>query len=126
MDEKEFFYTKTHEWLKVDGETGTIGITNYAQEHLTDIVFVEFPAVDSEFKKGEAWATLDSVKATGDINTPVDLKIVEVNSSLEDNWYNINQDPYGEGWIIKVKILNLDQLKELMNYDQYQEFLKTL
>ena len=125
MDEKGLYYTKTHEWLHIDGENGTIGITDYAQEHLTDIVFVEFPDVDAEFNKGDVWASLDSVKAAGDIYTPVDMKVVEVHSDLEDNWHNINEDPYGDGWLIKVKILKPEQVNELMNFEQYQEFLKT-
>jgi glycine cleavage system H protein len=126
MEEKELLYTKTHEWLKVDGDTGIVGITDYAQEHLTDIVYVEFPEIDSEFKKEEPLGTMDSVKATSDICAPVDIKIIEVNKGLEDNWYKINKDPYNEGWIIKVKILNAPQVNELMNYEKYQEYLKTL
>ena len=97
-------YTKEHEWVSLDGETATIGITDYAQSQLGDIVFVEFPDINSEINQNETFGVIEAVKTVADLFAPVSGEIIEVNSSLEDSPNFINSDPYGSGWIIKVKI----------------------
>ena len=97
-------YTKEHEWVSLDGETATIGITDYAQSQLGDIVFVEFPDINSEINQNETFGVIEAVKTVADLFAPVSGEIIEVNSSLEDSPNFINSDPYGSGWIIKIKI----------------------
>ncbi|CAN5629135.1 MAG: glycine cleavage system protein GcvH [Actinomycetota bacterium] len=98
-------YTKSHEWVRTDenGDTATIGITDHAQDELGDVVFVELPSVGDTFDKGETFGTVESVKAVSDLYAPIAGEVVEVNSALEDSPEKINEDPYGEGWILKLK-----------------------
>ncbi|MEO1442907.1 MAG: glycine cleavage system protein GcvH, partial [Chloroflexota bacterium] len=106
----------------VDGENGTVGITDYAQDALNDIVFIELPEVGETFKKGEAFGTVESVKAAADLNMPVDGEIVEVNESLEDTPETINASPYEDGWIIKIKITgSTDGMLDAKGYEAYNE-----
>lgn len=119
MNPKEYKYTKDHEWIKVKGEVATIGITNFAQEQLGDIVSVEFPKIGMEFSLGESLALIDSMKTTSDLYAPVSGEIIEVNSQLEERPELMNEDPFGEGWIIRLKIKNPSELENLMNVEEY-------
>jgi len=124
MNPKDLKYTKEHEWIKVEGDIGTMGVTNHAQEQLTDIVFVELPKVGKVVKQGETIAVLESVKAVSDVYSPVSGEVIEVNETLMNKLELINQQPYGEGWIAKLKIKDLKELDNLMSAEQYEEFLK--
>jgi glycine cleavage system H protein len=119
---KGLYYSKDHEWVKVEGEEALIGITDYAQEHLGDIVYVELPEIDDELEKEEAFSAVESVKAAADVFMPVSGKIIEVNEALEDDPALLNTDPY-ENWIAKVQLSNKDELEELMSSEEYEKFL---
>jgi glycine cleavage system H protein len=119
-------YTKDHEWIKVDGDAGTIGITDYAQEQLGEIVFVELPQVGKEFATHKEISVVESSKAAGDVYCPVGGKVTEVNSELESKPELINEDCYGAGWICKLKITDKKALNSLMDAKKYEEYLKTL
>jgi glycine cleavage system H protein len=111
-------YTKSHEWVRTEDDTATIGITDHAQDELGDVVFVELPGEGDTFDAGESFGTVESVKAVSDLYTPVGGEVVEVNSSLEDAPEKINEDPYGEGWIIK---LRTSDTAELLSSEDYEE-----
>lgn len=113
-------YAETHEWIRVDGETGTIGITEHAQAELTDIVYVELPQVGSPVEPKQATAVVESVKAASDIYSPVSGEVIEVNSELEGNPALVNTDPYGTGWLFKIKLLNPEQLGSLKHPTAYK------
>ena len=117
-------YTKEHEWVSLDGKTATIGITDYAQSQLGDIVFVEFPDINSEINQNETFGVIEAVKTVADLFAPVSGEIIEVNSSLEDSPNFINSDPYGSGWIIKVKINDSNEYNGLMSSDVYEEHIQ--
>jgi glycine cleavage system H protein len=119
-------YTKDHEWISVDGDVGTVGITKYAQEQLGDIVFVELPAVGKAITKGGEAAVVESVKAASDVYAPISGDVVAVNDALSDAPATVNEDAEGKGWFMKVKLKNPKELDELMSAEQYQEFVKTL
>ena len=121
---ENLLYTKEHEWLRVEGDIGVIGITHFAQEQLGDVVFVELPAVDSKLTKGGSFGVVESVKTVSDLYSPVNGSVVETNSGLDAAPEQVNTDPYGEGWIVKIKIDNQDELKELLSPEQYNELLK--
>lgn len=121
MDEKELKYTETHEWVSIDGEVATIGITNFAQEQLGDITFVNIEDVDTEVEKNSECGTIDSVKTVSDVMAPMSGEIAEINSQLEDKPELVNQDPFGDGWLLKIKISTPSEADELMNYDKYQK-----
>ena len=120
----EIKYTKEHEWISFDGEVAMIGITDHAQSQLGDIVFVELPDVDSEINQNDTFGVIEAVKTVADLFAPVKGLIIELNSSLEDSPDLINSDPYGAGWIIKVKVSNSNQYDDLMSSDEYEEFIK--
>ncbi len=122
---KELLYTEEHEWILVDdtNNTATIGITDYAQGELGDIVFVELPAVDDEVKQMEPFGTIEAVKAVSDLFSPLSGVIVEVNTILQDQPELINQDPYDKGWMIKVEISDPSELKSLMSPDDYKKHI---
>ena len=120
----DFKYTKEHEWVSLDGETATIGITDYAQSQLGDIVFVEFPDINFEINQNETFGVIEAVKTVADLFAPVSGEIIEVNSSLEDSPNFINSDPYGSGWIIKVKINDSNEYNGLMSSDVYEEHIQ--
>jgi glycine cleavage system H protein len=124
MDLKDFKFTKEHEWVKVEGDIAVVGITDYAQKELGDVVYVEPPEVGNTYEKEEACSNIESVKAVSDIYAPVSGEIIEVNEALEDNPEIVNKDPYGEGWLFKLKMENPDELEELMNTDAYDEYVK--
>ena len=111
-------YTKSHEWVRIEGDTATIGITDHAQEELGDVVFVELPDEGATFDAGESFGTVESVKAVSDLYTPVGGEVVEVNSALEDAPENINEDPYGEGWIVK---LRTSDEADLLSPEEYEK-----
>lgn len=124
MDLKDFKFTKEHEWVKVDNDVAAVGITDYAQKELGDVVYVELPSVGDTFEKGDACSNIESVKAVSDIYSPLTGEIVEVNENLEDQPETINKDPYEGGWIFKIKMENTEELNELMSSDEYEEYLK--
>ena len=113
-------YTKDHEWLKVEDNTALIGITDYAQGELGDIVFVDIDPDMEEIVKGESFGTIEAVKTVSDLFAPCNGKVLEVNPKLEDEPELINNDPYGEGWIIKIEMSNLEELNELLDNTSYQ------
>jgi len=116
-------YSETDEWVLVDGNTATIGISDFAQSQLSDIVFVEFKVeVGDEVKKETIIVTLDSAKATADVNLPVSGKITEVHTDLPDIMERINSDPYGDGWMLKVQLTNLGEVAKLMDVTAYEAF----
>ena len=117
-------YTKEHEWLKVNGETAIIGITEHAQSELGDIIFIEFPNIDQEIDKNEPFGTIEAVKTVADLFAPVSGKVIKINENLEDNPEFINSDPYVNGWIVKVSISDTSELKELMSADKYEELIR--
>ena len=117
-------YTKEHEWLKVDGETAIIGITEHAQSELGDIIFIEFPNIDQEIDKNEPFGTIEAVKTVADLFAPVSGKVIEINETLEDNPEFVNSDPYVNGWIVKVSISDISEMEELMSADKYAELIK--
>jgi len=120
---KELKYSKEHEWVKeVDGKY-LVGITEYAAEQLGDIVHVELPEQDAEFGMGETFGVVESVKSVSDVYMPLAGKIVEINSLLADNPGVMNEEPYGEGWMVKVDATELDDLEQLMSADAYKSFL---
>jgi len=118
---EELQYTRSHEWVRTEGDTATIGITEYAQEELGDIVFVELPEEGATFDAGDSLGTLESVKAVSDIYTPVGGEVVEVNSGLDDSPEKINEDPYGEGWIAKLSVSDEGDLLSASDYEQLLE-----
>ena len=117
-------YTKEHEWVKIEGETATVGITDYAQQQLGEITFVELPAVDKEFQQNDEMAVVESSKAASDIYSPASGKIIEVNSALESEPELINQDCYKAGWICKLSITDDKATENLMDAKQYGDYLK--
>ncbi|NOX35981.1 MAG: glycine cleavage system protein GcvH [Calditrichaeota bacterium] len=120
---EELKYTKDHEWARVDGDTVVVGITDYAQSELGDIVYVELPEVGAQVSQGESFGTIEAVKAVSDLYAPVSGEVIEVNEKLNDSPELVNQDPYGEGWMIKIKISNPAELDELLDKAQYEALL---
>ena len=113
-------YTKSHEWVRVAGNTATIGITDHAQQELTDIVFVELPEAGRQVKAGDACAVVESVKTASDIYAPVSGEIMETNKSVVDEPALTNSEPYDKGWFFKIKLSNPDEVKSLLSAQQYQ------
>jgi len=125
MKPEELKYTKDHIWVKADGDTAVVGLSDYAQNELGDIVFVEMPETGSKVTKGESFGTVESVKSVSDIIAPLNGEVVEFNQKLEDTPETINSDPYGEGWIIKMSISSADELGELLDHAAYNEFTES-
>ncbi len=119
-----FYYSEDHEWLKVEEGVGTIGITDFAQDELGDIVFVELPQVGDEFDKEDNFGVIESVKAVSDLYMPVSGEVVEVNEDLLDQPELVNDEPFKGGWIVKVSLSDEDELEELMDADEYSSFLE--
>ncbi len=119
----ELKYTKDHEWVKVEGDIITIGITDFAQGELGDIVYVEVETVDETLEAEEIFGTVEAVKTVSDLFLPVSGEIIEFNESLEDEPEKVNEDPYGEGWMIKVKISDKSQLDNLLDADAYKAII---
>ena len=116
-------YTKEHEWIKVEGERGRVGITHFAQSQLGDVVFVELPKVGRRLRQMETFGVVESVKAVSDLYCPLTGEVLEVNSVLESKPEQINADPYGQGWMIVVKIANPKELGNLMGAEKYKAYL---
>jgi glycine cleavage system H protein len=118
------YYHESHDWLSIDADTGTTGITDYAQAELGDIVFLELPASGTEVVMGESYGTIEAVKTVADLVSPLTGKIVEVNESLQEDASLVNTDPYGEGWTIRIRLADERELTELMSAEAYRESLE--
>ncbi|MEE9235196.1 MAG: glycine cleavage system protein GcvH [Candidatus Acidoferrales bacterium] len=125
MYPKDYRYTKEHEWIKVDSDIGTVGITHHAQEKLGDIILVELPKVGAHLKAMELFGTVESVKFVADFYSPVSGSVTEVNTALGDNPALVNQDPHGGAWLVKVKITHPKELDRLLTADAYQKFIES-
>lgn len=121
---KELRYSREHEWVAVEEGIATIGITDYAQEQLGDVVYVELPEVGAQVMKDEAFGVVESVKAVSDIYAPVSGTVTEINVPLPDSPETINEDPYGDAWMIRVEMSDLEELDELMTAAQYKKFIE--
>ncbi len=117
---EELKYSEEHEWARLEGDTVTIGITDYAQGELGDVVYVELPSVGDSFSQNDVFGSIEAVKAASDLYCPLSGEIVEVNGNLGDDPETINKDPYGNGWMIKLKLNNTSELDKLMNAGAYQ------
>ena len=122
----EVRYSKDHEWVKIDGDTATVGITHYAQEQLGDVVFVELPEVGKKVEQGKELATVESVKAASEVYAPISGEVVEVNSALADAPATVNEEAQGKGWFAKLKIADKGQLAGLMDDAAYKKFVEGL
>jgi len=120
---EELLYTDTHEWVKNEGNQVTVGLTDYAQSQLKDIVYVELPEIGSGFNKGESIGVVESVKTAADLFSPVSGKVTETNMTLKDSPQFINEDPYGKGWILRMDLRDKGELKRLLTFDAYQGVL---
>jgi len=119
-------YTKDHEYIRVEGDAGIVGISDYAQGQLGDVVFVELPSVGKTLSKGDEAAVVESVKAASEVYAPVSGEVVEVNSDLEASPGTVNEDPAGRGWFLKIRLTDQSELDALMTEEQYQEFVKSI
>ena len=119
---QDLHYAKSDEWVRIEGDIVTIGVSDYAQDALNDIVYVELPSVGDSIKKGDSFGSVESVKAASDLYTPVGGTVTEVNSALEDSPELINSDPYGKGWIVKLKLAGAPDLSGLMDAAAYAEY----
>lgn len=117
-------YSKEHEWVLVENRIATVGITEYAQQELGDIVYVELPEAGEKIVKDDPFGAVESVKAVSDVYAPVSGTVLEVNDALPDSPETINEDPYGDGWMIKVEMTDMDDLKDLMSADEYAEYVE--
>jgi glycine cleavage system H protein len=121
---EELKYTDEHEWARIEDDLVVIGITDYAQDALGEIVYIELPSEGDEITKGDSFGGVESTKSVSDLYAPVSGEVVEVNESLLDSPETINEDPYGDGWLIKVKIHDSDEFDDLMDNEQYSEFIE--
>ena len=119
-------YSKEHEWVQVDGDTGTVGITDYAQDQLGDIVFVDLPAPGAAVKYMEKFGEIESVKAVSELFSPVSGEVTEINAALADNPERVNDSPYDEGWMAKVRLGDPSELDKLMTAEQYDQYIQEL
>ncbi|HSP93311.1 MAG TPA: glycine cleavage system protein GcvH [Thermoanaerobaculia bacterium] len=124
MDPEDLHYAASHEWVRVEGETGTIGITDHAQKELGEIVYLELPEVGHVFNAEDEFGTVESVKAVSELFTPVSGEVVEVNKGAIQEPGIVNDDPYGDGWLIKVKLSTDQEISKLMSAEKYAEYLK--
>ena len=120
---EDLLYTESHEWVRDEGSQVTIGLTDYAQSQLKDIVYVDMPDAGSEFKKGESIGVVESVKTVADVYSPVNGKVIEANFTLKDHPQFVNEDPYGKGWLVKMEMRDREELKGLLSSEAYQGFL---
>jgi glycine cleavage system H protein len=118
-------YVSSHEWVKVEGDNATIGISDHAQEELTELVFVELPEDGSELNAGDPCAVVESVKTASDIYAPVSGQVIEINKALETEPGTVNQDPYGNGWFFKIRLSKLEEIDELLSNEEYAEQINT-
>ncbi|HLH00933.1 MAG TPA: glycine cleavage system protein GcvH [Bryobacteraceae bacterium] len=118
-----FHYTKEHEWVRAEGDTGVVGITNYAQEQLGDIVYVDLPKPGTRVEQGKTLGSVESVKAVSDIYAPVSGEVIEVNETLAASPEKLNSDPHGEAWLVKIKLSAPSEIKQLLSAGDYQNYL---
>src|SRR5438270_6699312 len=118
-------YAKSHEYVHVEGDVGTVGITDYAQKELGDVVFVELPQVGTQLEAGDELGSIESVKAVSELFAPVSGEVVEINETLADKPELVNTDPYGDGWMVKVRMSDATELGDLMNAEEYEEYCET-
>ena len=116
-------YTKDHEWVLIEGDVATVGITDFAQKELGDIVYVEVETLDQTFDKDEVFGTVEAVKTVSDLFLPLSGEIIEFNDDLESNPETVNTDPYGKGWMVKIKIANAAEIEELLSSDGYRQLI---
>lgn len=121
---EDLSYTKDHEWVRTKGDEATVGITDHAQNQLGDVVYVELPKVGDKFEASEPFGSVESVKAVSEIYMPVGGTVIQVNESLNDSPEQVNEDPYGEGWMIKIKIDNPAQVDALLTAVEYEDYIK--
>ena len=122
-----YFYTKEHDWIKIDGEFALLGVSDYAQDELGEIVYVDYiKEVGDEVESGEDYASVESTKSTSEVFSPVTGEIAEINEKIEDDSEVINQSPYDEGWLVKIKLLESPDTSKLLSASDYEAFLKTL
>jgi glycine cleavage system H protein len=121
---EDLTYTKDHEWVRVKGEEATVGITDHAQQQLGDVVYVELPKVGDKFETSEPFGSVESVKAVSEIYMPLSGAVVEINDALNDSPELVNEDPYGDGWMIRIKIENLSQVDALLTSIEYEDYIK--
>lgn len=119
----DLFYTKTHEWVKIEDDTALCGITDFAQKELSDIVYVDIPELGKELKQGERFGTIEAVKTVSDLYLPVAGEIFQMNEMIKNEPGVINQDPYGRGWIIKIKVKDKEELKNLLRAEEYKKHI---
>jgi glycine cleavage system H protein len=122
----DFHYTKDHEWVKLQGDLATIGITDFAQKQLGDVVYLELPDEGTQFEFHQSIGVIESVKAVSDIYSPISGEVIEANEGLNDSPEIVNNDPHGEGWIIRLKIKDETELEKLMSASEYEKFLEGL
>jgi glycine cleavage system H protein len=122
----ELYYTKEHIWVKIENDVATIGITDYAQSQLGDVVFIELPEVEREVESGEVIATVESIKAVSEIYAPLTGKIISINEDLANEPSILNSDPYGDGWICDIQIKDLTEIEDLMTADDYRAYLEAI
>jgi glycine cleavage system H protein len=125
MYPSEYLYSREHEWVRVQDDVCVLGITEYAQQELGEVVFVELPEVGQVFDSGDEVGTIESVKAVAEVYTPLAGEVVEINEAVVEDPELINEDPHGEGWLIKVRFSSAADLKQLMNAEQYEEYAKS-
>jgi glycine cleavage system H protein len=121
---KDLKYTKDHEWVKIDGEVATVGITDFAQSELGDIVYVEVETLDEELQQEEVFGTVEAVKTVSDLFMPLSGKVIEFNDTLEDEPELVNEKPYEDGWIIKIKLDNPEEAEDLLSYNDYEKHVE--
>ena len=119
-------YTKDHEWIRIDGDVGTVGITNYAQSQLGDIVFVELPEIGKKLAKGREAAVVESVKAASDVYAPASGEVIEINGELEGAPATVNEDAEGNGWFLRIKLSSLGDLDDLMTAEAYDQYVESI
>ena len=122
----DLYYSESHQWARVEDGVATVGVTHYAQEQLGDIVYVDLPQPDEEAKRGEPMGSVESTKAVADVNAPVSGRVIEANTALNDAPEQINEDPYGVGWLAKIEVSDPAEVRSLMNAQQYVQHLQRL
>ncbi len=124
MYPEDYLYSKDHEWISVQGDVGTIGITDYAQHELGDVVYVDLPEVGDTFDAGDPFGSVESVKAVSEVFCPVGGEVIEANTKLEDSPELINQSPHQQAWMVKIRLNHPEELKELLSAEEYEEYLQ--
>lgn len=122
MSPDDLLYTKEHEWIRVTGETGTVGITDHAQESLGEVVYIELPKTGEKFQTGQTFGNVESVKAVSELFIPVSGEVLEINDEVGNAPETLNQDPYGKGWLVKIRLLDPAETADLMSSDEYDEY----